>query len=207
MMVVSRVPAWLRRVWLLAWCALAAASPAVVDDPVVHAVKTLDAALTKSMRAGAGETSSDRYRMLEPVIDDVFDLPLMTRLSVGAAWTTFSADQQRAVLAAFARLTIAGYAHNFRDNGAVTFEIDDAVVTRGEDRIIQTHLRTGNDASATLVYRVRRSGAGWKIIDVYYDGVSQLTMRRSDFGAAIASGGATALVAHLNALSDDFMKP
>jgi hypothetical protein len=31
-------------------------------------------------------------------------------------------------------------------------------------------------------------------------------MRRSDFGAAVAGGGAAALIAHLNALSDAFMK-
>jgi phospholipid transport system substrate-binding protein len=193
--------------WLLGCCSFAAASPAVQDDPVLHPVQVLDAALVKSMRAGSGESISDRYRMLEPIIVEVFDLPLMTRLSVGAAWTTFSADQQRAVLAAFARLTIAGYAHNFQQNGAETFQIDDAVMTRGTDKIIQTHLGTGHDAaSATLVYRARQLGDVWKIIDVYYDGVSQLTMRRSDFGAAVAGGGAAALIAHLNALSDAFMK-
>jgi phospholipid transport system substrate-binding protein len=144
--------------------------------------------------------------MLEPVISDVFDLGLMTRLSVGAAWTSFSADEQRAVVAAFSRLTIAGYAHNFQQYGGEIFQVDDNVVTRGADKIIQAHINSSHDASANLIYRARRLGDTWKIIDVNYDGISELTMRRSDFGAAIAGGGATALIAHLNRLSDEFLK-
>jgi phospholipid transport system substrate-binding protein len=46
----------------------------------------------------------------------------------------------------------------------------------------------------------------WKIIDVNSDGVSELSLRRSDFAAAIASGGAPVLIAHLNKVSDSLMK-
>jgi phospholipid transport system substrate-binding protein len=53
---------------------------------------------------------------------------------------------------------------------------------------------------------VRDVDGTWKIIDVYYDGVSQLILHRSDFGAAMASGGAPALLAHLNQVSDGLLK-
>jgi len=46
----------------------------------------------------------------------------------------------------------------------------------------------------------------WKILDVYSNGVSELALRRSDFAAAIASGGAPVLIAHLNKASDGLMK-
>jgi phospholipid transport system substrate-binding protein len=46
----------------------------------------------------------------------------------------------------------------------------------------------------------------WKVVDVYYNGVSELTLRRSDFAAAIASGGVPVLMAHLNKVSDGLMK-
>jgi ABC-type transporter MlaC component len=50
---------------------------------------------------------------------------------------------------------------------------------------------------------MRESAGSWKIIDVYYGAISQLTTRRADFTASIASGGASGLIAHLNSLSDD----
>jgi ABC-type transporter MlaC component len=46
----------------------------------------------------------------------------------------------------------------------------------------------------------------WKIVDVYANGVSELALRRSDFAAALASGGAPVLIAHLNKGSDGLMK-
>jgi ABC-type transporter MlaC component len=54
---------------------------------------------------------------------------------------------------------------------------------------------------------MRESSGAWKIIDVYYGAVSQLTIRRSDFTAPVATGGAIGLVDHMNSLSDELTKP
>jgi ABC-type transporter MlaC component len=53
---------------------------------------------------------------------------------------------------------------------------------------------------------MRESAGSWKIIDVYYGAISQLTTRRADFSAPIAAGGASTLIAHLNSLSDDLLR-
>ncbi len=56
-------------------------------------------------------------------------------------------------------------------------------------------------------YRMRQTGGGWKILDVYLNGsISELATRRSDFGATLSSGGAQALIKKINALSDSLMK-
>jgi phospholipid transport system substrate-binding protein len=56
-------------------------------------------------------------------------------------------------------------------------------------------------------YRMRNDGGTWKIIDVLFKGtISQLTTRRSDFAATIAQGGATALVAHMDAQTEKLLK-
>jgi phospholipid transport system substrate-binding protein len=176
-----------------------------VSDPAAIQVQILTAALLKSMQAGPAESMADRYRNLEPVIKQVFGLPLMTRFSVGPQWTTFSPDQQNALIAAFSRFTIANYAHNFRSFSGQKFEIDD-VVTRGEDKIVRTHIIPVHDTPISLQYRMRQVDGVWKVIDVSAEGVSELALRRDDFGAAIAAGGAPALLAHLNKVSDDLLK-
>jgi hypothetical protein len=79
-----------------------------VSDPAVSQVQTLTATLLQSMQAGPAEPMSERYRRLEPVINQV--------------------------------------------------------------------------------------------IDVYFDGISELTLRRDDFGAAIAASGPLTLIAHLHKL-------
>jgi phospholipid transport system substrate-binding protein len=192
--------------WALGFAPLANLAHAATNDPAAMQVQRLDTSLLESMRAGSSVAITDRYRKLEPVIEQVFDLPLMTRLAIGPGWTAFSAEQQQAAIAAFTRLTIASYAHNFHEFAGEKFEIDDNILSRGADKIVQTKLISTRDAPASLVYRMRESGGLWKIVDVSYDGVSELTMRRSDFTAAIAVGGAPVLIDHLNKLSDVLMK-
>jgi phospholipid transport system substrate-binding protein len=192
--------------WVLGFAPLANSAYAAINDPAAIQVQRLDASLLESMRAGSSLAITDRYRKLEPVIEQVFDLPLMTRLAIGPGWAEFSAEQQQATIAAFTRLTIASYAHNFREFAGEKFEIDDNVLNRGADKIVQMKIIASHDTPANLIYRMRESGGLWKIIDVSYDGISELTMRRSDFTAAIAAGGAPVLIAHLNKLSDGLMK-
>jgi phospholipid transport system substrate-binding protein len=53
---------------------------------------------------------------------------------------------------------------------------------------------------------MRESGGSWKVIDVFLEGyVSELAMRRSDFAATLAGGGAPALVARMDQLSNNLL--
>jgi phospholipid transport system substrate-binding protein len=110
------------------------------------------------------------------------------------------ADHQ-ALIRAFTRLTAASYAHNFDRFDGERFEVIPTVETRGPDKIVQTRLYPSGKAPVNLVYRMRQSEGRWKVVDVYYDAISQLTTRRSDFAAPLASGGEKGLLAHLDEAS------
>jgi phospholipid transport system substrate-binding protein len=186
--------------------ALGAAASSAADAPPESQVESLDNALLESMKAGPTSTATSRYRNLAPVVEKVFDLRAMTAFAVGPAWGGFSTEEQQAAIGAFTRLTIASYAHNFHEFGGEKFEIDANVVTRGPDKIVQTKLYSPGKEPTKLNYRMRNSNGAWKIIDVYYGSISQLTIRRSDFAAPLAAAGAKGLIAHLNSLSDDLIK-
>jgi phospholipid transport system substrate-binding protein len=175
-------------------------------DPAATQIESLDNALLASMKAGRTLTMAERYRQLAPVIGRTFDLPVMSAFAVGSAWANFSSEEQQALIAAFTRLTVASYAHNFASFDGERFEIQPDVAVRGVDKIVQTHLISPHSPPVNLTYRMRDSAGSWKIIDVYYGAISQLTTRRADFAAPLASGGASGLIAHLNSLSDDLMR-
>jgi phospholipid transport system substrate-binding protein len=202
---ISMTPKFVMLLRVMLLIPVAGPAYAAVNDPAASQVQTLAASLLQSMQAGPAEPMTERYRRLEPVINQVIGLPLMTRLAVGPDWTNFSPEQQDALITAFSRFTVATYAHNFRDFSGQKFEIDD-VVNRGEDKIVRTRIIPAHDSPVNLLYRMREVDGVWKVIDVYSDGVSELTLRRDDFVAAIAAGGAPALIAHLHKVSDDLMK-
>jgi phospholipid transport system substrate-binding protein len=179
---------------------------ASLSDPAVRQVQTLTTALLKSMQAGAGQSVSGRFNNLEPVIEQVFSLPLVTQLCVGPEWASFSAAQQTAAIAAFTRFTTANYVDRFRESDGKRFEIDEHVASRGGEKIVSTRLIPLHDTPVNLLYRMREVDGNWKVIDVYSDGISELALRRSDFASAIADGGAARLIAYLNRASDTLMK-
>ena len=187
--------------------ALLAAVPASIAgaqaaDPARGTVQTLDDGLLATMKAGKAAGVAGRSARIGPVVDRTFDIPLMTRLSVGSAWTGLAANDQTALVAAFRRLTVAQYARNFDGYSGETFTIAPQVEARGGDRLVRTTLKTAKGAPVALSYRLRQSGGGWRIIDVFYkNSISQLATRRSDFTSVLASGGAKGLVAHLDQLA------
>jgi phospholipid transport system substrate-binding protein len=186
--------------------ALLDSAQAATSDPAVSQVQTLTDALLKSMHAGAAISMAERYKQLEPAIEQVFAMPLVTRLAVGPEWANFTPDQQKALIAAYTRFTVANYAHNFHSFDGQKFEIDDNVLSRGDDKVVRTRVIPAHDVPASLLYRMHQVDGTWKVIDVISDGVSQLALRRSDFAVAIAAGGAPALIAHLNKSSDALLK-
>lgn len=187
--------------------ALGPARAEVISDPAAATVSNLYAALTDTMKHGKELGAEGRAQKLASTIDADFNIPLMIQFAVGPSWATMSSADHDALIAAFRRYTISDYAHNFDSDSGTKFSIDPKVAVRGEDHIVQSTLTPGKGDPVSLNYRVRQYGQSWKIIDVFLAGyVSELSTRRSDYAATLASGGAPALVKKLNALSDNLMK-
>lgn len=179
-----------------------AASPALslaADDPAAVRVQAFDGALIAAMKTGSAGVKA-RSRGLTPAVESDFDLPTMTRFAVGPGWASMTEAQHAALTSAFTRYTVANYANNFDSYGGQRFAIA-GVQTRGADKIVQVQLVSPHGAPVSLIYRLHEAPGGWRIIDIYFNGISQLTTRRADFATPLATGGAAGLVSHLDALT------
>ena len=193
---------WIAGAPFVALVALAAPTAlyAQAADPARAPVQALDDGLIAIMKAKG--TAKARGATIAPVIDRAFDLPLMTRLAVGASWTTIAPADQQALVAVFRRMTIAQYASNFDSWSGESFTIDPNIETRAGDKLVRTTLNEPGKPGTAISYRLRLSGGDWKIIDVYYrNAISQVATRRSDFASVLAKGGAKALITHLDAVA------
>lgn len=182
---------------------VAAPLAAQAVDPARAPVQSLADALIAAMKGGKALGLAGRAQRIGAAVDRSFDLPLMTRLSVGPAWVSASAGDRAALLAAFRRLTVNEYARNFDSWSGESFTIDPKVDVRGTDRLVKTTLNAPKEAPVAIAYRLRQNAGEWRIIDIFYqNSVSQLTTRRADFDAIVQRGGVAALVTHVNALAD-----
>jgi phospholipid transport system substrate-binding protein len=172
-------------------------------DPAVAQVQGFYDALLAMMKSGG--TAKSRYEKLKPAVEKAFDLPAMTATAVGPTFATMSAADQKALIDAFTRMTVANYAKNFDSFSGEKFAVEPASIARGSDHFVKSSLNTGKETIA-FNYRTHQAGSDWKITDIYLAGnISQMAQKRSDFAATLASGGPQGLAKRMNALTDQML--
>lgn len=193
-------------------CALALAlifavsAPARAADPAADRIQSFYTSLLDVMKRGPQLGMQGRYQALQPAVDATFDIPSMIQFIVGTGWANISQSDKTALITAFRRMTVANYAANFTKFDGEQFNVDPNVQQRGPDKLVQTTLVPRGDKPVPLIYRMRDTTGSWKVIDVFLEGyVSTLATRRSDYASTLAGGGASALVAKINQLSDNLL--
>jgi phospholipid transport system substrate-binding protein len=161
--------------------------------------------LLNVMQNAAALGVKGRYQKLEPLVLTTFEVPFMTRLSVGPSWAGLPAEQKQGASQAFGRYIAATYATRFDDFSGEQFQI------LGEQQaehgtIVKTQLVKADGEKVIINYAVHDNDTSWQIRDVYLAGtISELATRRSDFTSTLRSGGIEALILRLNKKVDDLV--
>ena len=184
-----------------------ATAQAALNDPAAQQIRGFYDALLDSMKHAKALGIQGRYKKLQPAIDTAFDFADMTKMTVGPQWTAMPDADKTLLTDAFRRMTIADYAHNFDGYGGETFIVDPKVVERSGDKLVSSKMVLPGKDPIPFVYRMTKTAKGWQIVDIFLNGyVSEVATRRADFASTLKSGGAKALAAKLNALTDKTLK-
>lgn len=171
--------------------AVAAADP----QGIVHSFYNT---LLDTMKNGRSLGQSGRYAKLAPIVDKVFDIPLMTRLAVGSSWASLTPAQQQQLIEAFAHYVAATYADRFDSYSGEQLQVTGERPS-GAAVIVQTKIVKSNGEATDLNYLMRQGPGGWQVADVYLDGtISQLATQRSEFNSILRREGVDGLVMALN---------
>jgi phospholipid transport system substrate-binding protein len=154
--------------------------------------------LLTTMKSGRALGQSGRYARLAPAVDRVFDIPLMTRLSIGSTWASLTPAQQQQVTEAFRHYVAATYADRFDSFSGEQLQVAGERPYNG-DVIVETKIINSKGEPTTLNYRMSRRQGPWQISDVYLDGtISQLAVHRSEFNSVLRREGVDGLTVALN---------
>jgi phospholipid transport system substrate-binding protein len=198
-----------RRRWLMIVAAslgtMLTVPRAMAEPAAVAPVRALCNALIGIMKAGHSTPFQQRFAMLGPVMDQVFDLPAILQVSVGPSWFSLPTDQQSTLEVAFRRYTLANYVSNFDNYTGQRFDVqpDTKPLPNGE-QLVETKIISPSGETHELDYVMRNVGGAWRVIDVLADGsISRVAVQRSDFRRLVTRGGAQALIESLNQKTND----
>jgi phospholipid transport system substrate-binding protein len=146
-----------------------------------------------------------RYQVLEPRIEETFDLERMIRVAAGSQWTKATPEERVRLLDAFTRLTVSTYASRFDGYSGESFETLGERPGPRDTVLVDTRIVRSDGPPVALNYVLEQKGDRWQVIDILLDGkASELAMRRSEY-RNLGGGKAAGLADKLNAKADELM--
>ena len=158
------------------------------------------------MKDGKKLGYAGRYEKLEPAVVNSHDLPKIARIVVGKEGEKLTEEQQKKLADVFTRISVASYAHNFKDFSGEEFIIDSEEETKNGGVVIHSHLTIPDDKPVKFDYMLKEKGASWRIINIIANGVSDLALKRSEYTAILQRDGFDALISQINEKIDNYAK-
>ncbi|WP_411725493.1 ABC transporter substrate-binding protein [Methyloglobulus sp.] len=162
--------------------------------------------LIEVMKNGKKLGYSGRYDKLKGSVTNSHDLAKIARIVVGKEWEKLTEPQQQQLVDVFSRLSIASYAHNFKDYSGETFTFDTEEETTRGGVVIHSHLTIPDDKPVKFDYMLKEKGDSWRIINIIANGVSDLALKRSEYTTILQREGFDALMAKINEKIDNYSK-
>lgn len=169
-----------------------------------EAITKFNAALIESMQRAKELGYHGRYKLLEPVIKDLFALSYMTGISVGKTWKALNEKERRLLLETYTEWTAATYAGRFSDYSGEKFEIVSESKPVQDTVTVVSKLVDRDNDTTDFYYKLRKMEGKWRIVDIQISGVSQLAVTRSQFASVIDGKGFNGLISMLKAKINNF---
>ena len=169
------------------------------DDPATVLRSSIDEILSIAY-SGRNETLPTRVR---PALEKSFAFDLVTRQAMGPGWRQFSAADQKRVTELFSELVIRTYSARVVGTQRPKIAYGNPVTIASDrceipSRVSHFTASSGNEP-ISVVYRMIRLPAGWRIYDVLIEGVSFVSNYRAQFDELIQKGGAPLVIRTLEA--------
>lgn len=166
------------------------------DTTPEQVITTLHQSLIQSMKDGDHLNYQERYKKLEPIVLASFDFKTIGRIVLGRYWKKLDDTQRAQFIDVFSKLSIATYTAQFKGFSGQSFKyLNDKTMKRGRV-LVKTQLDT-KERIVPFNYILHPIEDDWRIINVIADGISDLSLKKSDYGTIMKTEGFDALVRKL----------
>ena len=194
MMENSRKPLMCAVVFLIAW----GYGVNAFAGEATHVVTELQDSIMTIMKKGRDLGYAGRYQRISPTVEKTHDLDTVARLVVGRHWKKLDANQRSAFIETFKDLSISTYAGRFKEHGGEQFTIlSEQPLKRGNRKLVTSRFVKSDGETLTFAYILHRVQDQWKIISVSVNGVSDLALKRAEYGGILRKDGFPTLIERL----------
>ncbi len=176
------------------------------EETAKQVVDKFQSELISVMKNGKQLGYTGRYNSLRDPVSNSHDLSKIARIIVGKEWEKLSGEQQKKLEDVIIKLSIASYAHNFKDYSGESFSFDSEEETTRGGVVIHSHLNIPEDKPVKFDYMLKENGTSWRIINIIANGVSDLALKRSEYTSILQRDGFDALISKIDEKIDNYSK-
>jgi len=167
------------------------------DAAIQIPVDKLHEALISIMKSADSSSFKNRYDVLERVITQQFNTPLISRVILSRYWKSLDEKAQTDFIALFNRLTTSTYVSRFDSFDNESFKNISIEPMKQNRFLVKTELIQNDDKPVSFNYIVQNDNEQWKIISVIANGINDLSLKRGEYSSVIKEKGYDALIASL----------
>jgi len=165
---------------------LAAISPASATSPteVVQAAAEQVVQVTQDPALAGPAAAARRRQEIQRIVEDLFDLPEMTRRSLGRHWTDRTAQEREEFTRLFKGILGHLYFGKIENYSEQRMQYLSETID-GEYATVRSKVTIGRKNELAVDYWLHLVGAQWTVYDVALDGVSLVSIYRAQFNRVI----------------------
>jgi|GEM_PF-269361 len=165
------------------------------SETIMHLQETI----VKIMKEGDTLGYQGRYKVITPVIELTHDLPVIARIAIGRHWKKLTKEQQAGFTSTFQELSRSTYADRFNSYSGEQFSLISEKSLKRNRKLVQTRFVKADGEEIRFNYILHQVQDQWKIINIMVNGVSDLALKRTEYGSILKKDGYTTLIEKLRA--------
>ncbi len=186
-----------RIVVLLFFCLLLAPGQVAFAGEASKSISQLQATLIKIMKEGRALGYKGRWKIITPVVERTHDLPVIAKIAIGRYWKELTPEQQEEFTRTFQELSHSTYAGRFNNYSGEKFSLISEKPLKRNRVLVQTQFVKADGEEIRFNYVLHHTHDQWKIINIMVNGVSDLALKRTEYGGILKKDGFPALLEKL----------
>lgn len=181
-------------IFFLTWGLSFLATAGEATEAVTH----LQASLIEIMKKGEDLGYKGRHKIIAPIVEKTHDIPYIARLAIGRHWKSLDAKQRSTFTQTFRELSVSTYAGRFDGfNGEKFSFLSEKSLPRGNRKVVSSDFTKSDGEKIRFNYILHQVKGQWKIINITVNGVSDLALKRVEYGGILKKEGFPTLIEKL----------
>ena len=161
------------------------------DASTDSAAAFLSGFIDDAVRVLSNDSLSDEHRLQQfrRLFNDGFDVDLISRFVLGRYWRVATAEEKKAYRDMFEDYVLATYARRLGGSMGINVAVGRARPLTARGAIVSSQIVLENQKPVDVEWRLRRTGASWRIVDIVIVGISMAVTQSSEFASVITNNG------------------